>query len=160
MHLRQTAWRSAAPLLFLLAACGGGMDPMNQQELEVFASRYASAWSSQNPERFAAFYTEDAVFRVNDGEPAVGRTAIAATAASYMEAFPDMAIEKVSVSFRDGVATFHWHWTGTNRGPGGTGREVDLKGYEEWTFGRGGLIARCQGHMDQAEYDRQMGVEP
>ena len=132
---------------------------MNQPELEVFASRYASAWSSQNPTRFAAFYTEDGVLQINDGEPSVGRAAIEATARAYMEAFPNMAVEKDSVVFRDGVATFHWHWSGTNTGPGGTGRQVDMTGFEEWTFGRGGLIARSQGHLDQAEYDRQMGVE-
>lgn len=142
----------------LVVACSTGSGQMSQEELEVFATRYASAWSRQDPERFATFYTEDGVLQINDGEPSVGREAIAATALSFMTAFPDMVVEKVAVEIDGDIARFHWRWTGTHRGPGGTGRMVDMTGYEEWTFGPDGMIARSQGHFDQAEYDRQMGV--
>ena len=142
----------------LVVACSVGSGQMSQEELQVFATRYASAWSRQDPERFATYYTEDGVLQINQGEPSVGRSAIAATAGSFMSAFPDMVIELVSVEFDGDIARFHWRWTGTNNGPGGTGRSVDMTGYEEWTFGPNGLIARSRGHLDQAEYDRQMGV--
>ncbi|RKZ10802.1 hypothetical protein DRQ53_03185 [bacterium] len=132
---------------------------MSDARLREFATRYATAWSTQDPERFAVFYAEDGRLQINDGEPSVGRAAIAATAASYMVAFPDMIVALISVSFEDDRATFRWHWTGTNNGPGGTGRFVDMTGYEEWTFNGDGLIAESRGHLDQAEYDRQMGVE-
>lgn len=35
-------------------------------------------------------------------------------------------------------------------------------GYEEWTFGSDGLIARSLGHYDEAEYQRQLqeGARP
>ena len=51
---------------------------------------------------------------------------------------------------------YHWTLTGTNTGPGGTGKAVHMTGYEEWTFGPGGLILRSLGHYDEAEYQRQL----
>lgn len=48
--------------------------------------------------------------------------------------------------------------TGTNTGPGGTGKAVRISGYEEWTFGTEGLIAESKGHFDETEYNRQLKV--
>ena len=31
-----------------------------------------------------------------------------------------------------------------------TGESVRIEGYEEWTFGAGGLIAESKGHYDEA----------
>lgn len=129
---------------------------MNQSELTDFATRYAEAWSSQNPERLAAFYTQDGSLSVNAGAPSVGRAAIAAKAQGFMAAFPDMVVKLDRVRCDGSRVTFHWIWTGTNTGPGGTGKSVNLKGYEEWTFGADGLIAQSKGHYDEAEYQRQI----
>ena len=129
---------------------------MNQSELVDFATRYAAAWSGQDPEELASFYAEDGALAVNDGAPAVGRAAIAATARGFMDAFPDMVVTMDAVS-RDGDhAVFHWTWTGTNSGPGGTGRRVRISGYEQWTLTAGGLIRSSEGHYDEAEYQRQV----
>ena len=51
---------------------------------------------------------------------------------------------------------YHWRLIGTNAGPGGTGNAVDISGFEEWTIGDDGLIAKSLGHYDQSEYDRQI----
>lgn len=131
---------------------------MNPSDLTDFATRYAAAWSSQDPEALAAFYTESGSLIVNDGEPSSGREAIAGTARSFMEAFPDMVVRLVRVEGDSQRATFHWHWTGTNTGPGGTGRAVDLRGYESWTLSHDGLILKSDGHFDAAEYERQLGA--
>jgi hypothetical protein len=53
---------------------------------------------------------------------------------------------------------FRWIWTGTNTGPGGTGKFVRMTGYEEWTLGANGLIEKSDGHYDEAEYQRQLKV--
>jgi hypothetical protein len=45
------------------------------------------------------------------------------------------------VTFDDGRAVYRWILTGTNTGPGGTGKAVRIAGCEEWTFGPDGLIA-------------------
>ena len=140
----------------LLANCAASTSLMNKTELTAFATRYAAAWSSQNPASLAAFYEEDGSLRVNAGAPAVGRAAIAAKAQAFMTAFPDMVVKLDEMSGGGSHATFHWIWTGTNTGPGGTGKAVRIMGYEEWTLGAQGLIAESKGHYDEEEYKRQV----
>jgi steroid delta-isomerase-like uncharacterized protein len=141
-----------------LAAC----QPERQQgdivDLQDFATRYAAAWSNQDPEAFAAFYAEDGVLRVNDGDPAVGRAAITAMAQSFMTAFPDMVVRLDELRTTADHVEFHWHWTGTNTGPGGTGNAVDLRGYEIWTLDDNGLILASLGYYDEADYSRQVNA--
>ncbi len=132
---------------------------MNQSELTDFATRYAAAWSSQDPGKLASFYSGNGSLTVNAGNPSVGRAAIAATAQGFMDAFPDMVVKMDSASGEGNRATFHWTWTGTNTGPGGTGRSVRISGYEEWTLGSDGLIVESKGHYDEAEYQRQMSAD-
>jgi hypothetical protein len=98
----------------------------------------------------------DGSLRVNAGAPAVGRAAIAAKVQAFMTAFPDMVVKLDEISGSGGHATFHWIWTGTNTGPGGTGKAVRITGYEEWTLGAQGLIAESKGHYDEEEYKRQV----
>jgi predicted ester cyclase len=76
------------------------------------------------------------------------------------------ALPAMQVHFDDLVVDgsrieFHWTFTGTNTGPGGTGNADRISGYEEWTI-IDGLIARSRGHDDAAEYARQLaeGVWP
>ena len=78
-----------------------------------------------------------------------------------MIAFPDMRVLMDDLLVQDGGTEYHWTLIGTNDGPGGTGNRVRITGFEEWTIGDDGLIAKSQGHYDQAEYDRQLehGVE-
>ena len=148
---------AAACLLALsLQACDPadeGNDPMDLNDMAV---RYAAAWSSQDPDALAAFYADDGILQVNDGEPAIGRDAVRGTAEAFMTGFPDMTVELVELRGEYPNVEFHWHWTGTNTGPGGTGAYVDLLGYEAWTIGDDGLIVRSLGHYDEAEYDRQL----
>jgi len=129
---------------------------MNHTQLTDFATRYAAAWSSQNPGNLAAFYSESGSLRVNAGAPAVGRAAIRVVAQGFMTAFPDMTVRMTSVSQEGTRARFDWIWTGTNSGPGGTGKAVRMTGYEEWTFGADGFISQSLGHFDEVEYQRQL----
>jgi hypothetical protein len=137
-------------------ACTSRTTSMNQSELTDFATRYAAAWSGQNPVTLAAFYAEHGSLTVNAGAPSVGRAAITATARGFMTAFPDMVVTMDEVRGEGSHAVFRWIWTGTNTGPGGTGKSVRIKGYEEWTMGAEGLIAESKGHYDEAEYRRQL----
>ena len=133
---------------------------MNLARLTDLGTRYAAAWSSQAPDRLASFYAETGSLTVNGGAPSVGRAAITVTAQGYMIAFPDMVVRMDSVSQEGSHAVFHWTWTGTNTGPGGTGKAVQISGYEEWTIGPDGLIAESKGHFDAAEYQRQVASSP
>ena len=129
---------------------------MSQSELTDFATRYAAAWSGQDPEDLASFYAPNGSLTVNAGTPSVGRAMIAATAKEYMSAFPNMVVKMDSVSQEGSHVTFHWTWTGTNTGPGGTGKPVRISGYEQWTIGAERLIVESKGHFDEAEYQRQL----
>jgi hypothetical protein len=60
------------------------------------------------------------------------------------------------IVFDHETVEFHWTFTGTNTGPGGTGNRVRISGFEKWTFADDGLIVRSQGHYDQDEYNRQL----
>lgn len=144
--------------LFLTACEKEG--PAKVLDLTDFATRYAAAWSGQDPVAFAKFYAENGTFRINDGEVSAGRDAIAATAGSFMEGFPDMVVELVELREAGDKVQFHWRWTGTYTGPGGNGAAVDLTGYEEWILDEDGLILHTHGHMDDAEYQRQLGAGP
>ena len=161
---RHIAKRAGATLycVFLLAACSSGKSPMTQTRLTEFATRYAAAWSSASPDSLAGFYAENGSLQVNAGPPAVGRAAVRATARAFMTAFPDMVVRLDSVVETGPTARFYWIWTGTNTGPGGTGKAVRMTGYEEWTFAPDGLIAQSLGHYDDAEYQRQLreGASP
>lgn len=132
------------------------VEPKGMADLVAFAERYASAWSNNDAEAFAAFYAEDGTFRINDGEVSAGREEIIATAASFMEGFPDMVVRLLKVTREGDYVNFHWHWTGTNTGPGGTGSAVDLQGHERWLLNDTGLIVESLGHMDDGEYQRQL----
>jgi steroid delta-isomerase-like uncharacterized protein len=129
---------------------------MNQTKLTHIATRYAAAWSSQNPASLASFYAENGSLTVNASAPSVGRAAITATAQGFMTAFPDMVVRMDQVSQEGSHAIFRWTWTGTNTGPGGTGKSVRISGYEEWVIAADGLIAESKGHFDEAEYQRQL----
>jgi predicted ester cyclase len=125
-------------------------------ELTRFAKRYADAWCSQNPGSVAAFYAKNGSLSVNDGPPAVGRAAIAEEARGFMTTFPDMIVTMDDVTRDSDGTKFHWTLTGTNTGPGGTGKRVRISGYELWKIDNDGLIAESKGHFDSAEYGRQL----
>jgi uncharacterized protein (TIGR02246 family) len=125
-------------------------------EVTKFARRYAEAWCSQNPESVAAFFAENGSLSVNDGPPAVGRAAIAEIARGFMRDVPDMVVTMDDISQDPDGTKFHWTLTGTNTGPGGTGKRVRISGYELWKIDNDGLIAESKGHFDSAEYERQL----
>jgi uncharacterized protein (TIGR02246 family) len=150
-------------------------------KITAFGKRYANAWCSQNPEKVAAFFAERGSISINNGPPAVGRAAIAKEAKAFMTAFPDMIVTFDKIEPRGDATAFHWTLTGTNTGPGGTGKRVRISGYELWKIDNGaggsratwtgkpervdeqggesinaGLIGESKGHFDSAEYERQL----
>jgi uncharacterized protein (TIGR02246 family) len=129
---------------------------MNLEALQRFGADYTAAWSSHDPAQVASFFAEDGSLKVNDAEPAVGRDAIAAVAQGFVTAFPDLVLEMDSIRVVGSTVEYHWTFSGTNTGPDGTGQAVRFSGYEEWTIGGDGLVARSLGHFDEAEYARQL----
>jgi steroid delta-isomerase-like uncharacterized protein len=125
-------------------------------ELTKFAKRYAEAWCSQDPEKVAAFFAENGSISINNGPPAIGRAAIAKEAQAFMTTFPDMVVTFDKLEAQPNATAFHWTLTGTNTGPGGTGKRVRISGCELWKIDNDGLIGESKGHFDAAEYERQL----
>jgi steroid delta-isomerase-like uncharacterized protein len=125
-------------------------------ELRDFARSYTAAWCSQDAARVAAHFSPGGSLTINEGAAAIGRAAIAAAAQSFMTAFPDLLVSMDRLDRQHGRAEYHWTLTGTNTGPGGTGRAVRIRGFEVWRMGDDGLIAESQGHFDSGDYQRQL----
>jgi uncharacterized protein (TIGR02246 family) len=123
--------------------------------------RASKAWSSQDPEGVASCYEETASLTINNGTPSRGRAELAATAKSYMDAFPDLTVSVDQLLVAGDSAFWVWTLTGTNTAPEGTGRPVRVSGIEVWTIGPTGLIANSIGYYDAATYERQLdhGIE-
>lgn len=152
-------WREsivAALAVVAFAGCRSTERPMSAERFREFATAYTAAWCSRNAASVAAFFSEGGSLRINEGAPSVGRTAIAAAAQDFMTAFPDMIVAMDEIALDGDSAVYRWTLTGTNTGPGGTGRTVRISGYEEWTLGADGLIAASLGNFDEAEYRRQL----
>ena len=150
------AKRLAALSLLLTIGCAAGDTQMNAESLQEFAARYTAAWSSGDASSVAAFHADNGSLTINEGEPAIGREGITAAAQGFMTAFPDMIVQMDSLVTKDSTVEYHWTFTGTNTGPGGTGNAVRISGYEEWTLGDDGLIVASKGNYDEAEYNRQL----
>ena len=73
-----------------------------------------------------------------------------------MRDFPDMIVTFNKLEQRPNGTAFHWTLTGTNTGPGGTGKQVRISSYELWQIDNDGLIAESKGDFDSAEYERQL----
>jgi hypothetical protein len=125
-------------------------------KLRDFTERYTAAWCSQEAASVAAFYSPSASLTINDGTPSVGRKEITDVVQSFMTAFPDMQVVMDNVLVQGEAAEYHWTLTGTNTGPGGTGKSVRISGFETWRFGVDGLIANSRGHFDASDYRRQL----
>ena len=133
---------------------------MNEQDhnkqLRAFAERYTAAWCSMDPAQVAEHFAPGGSLTINDGPPAVGRAAITEAARGFYVALPDMQVFLDDLVIDGDRIEFHWTFTGTNTGPGGSGKAVRVSGFEEWRIDDDGLIAASLGHYDQAEYARQL----
>jgi steroid delta-isomerase-like uncharacterized protein len=130
-----------------------------------FAARWRAAWGSAEREDFAACCSagvsyEDPV----TGEPIEGLDALAAHAAVYREAFPDMRIEPAGQAVSEGeFACVPWRLLGTHRGSfagiPASGRFVVVSGlhYLEMSDGR---VRRARGFFDLYDASVQLGLLP
>jgi SnoaL-like domain len=104
----------------------------DSSRLGEFATRYTAAWCSHSASSVAAFYSELGTLTINDGPPAVGRKAVEGAAQSFMTAYPDLVVKFDRLEPKGDRVLYHWTFTGTDAGPGGTGNQVRISGYEDW----------------------------
>jgi predicted ester cyclase len=144
---------TAALLTQLGVLSGSAPDAAHLRDL---AERYTAAWGSQNAARVASFYSADGSLCVNAGPAAVGRGAITEAAQGFMTTFPDMKVIMDGLLVQRDYAVYSWTLVGSNIGPGGTGKQVRISGFEVWRIGADGLIAESRGHFDSAAYQDQL----
>jgi hypothetical protein len=124
----------------------------DQARTRDLARSYTDAWCSHDPARVADHYVPGGTIAINGGAP----TDVAEVARSFISAFPDIEVFMDDLVFRDETVEYHWTFTGTSTGPGGTGKRVRISGFEEWAVGDEGLVLESQGHYDEGEYNRQL----
>ncbi len=64
------------------------------------------------------------------------------------------AVPNSSARWPTRTPAYHRTFSGTNTGPGGTGKAVGVEGYEQWTIDDDGVVAASSGYDDEAEYAR------
>jgi len=129
----------------------------DKRNVMSLSKKYAQAWCSQKPENVASFYAKEGSLTINNGKPSIGRYAITQCAKAFMDAFPDdmiVAFDKL-VKTPNGIE-FHWTLTGTNTGPNGTGKKVNISGFEHWKLDDDGLIKQSKGTFDEVDYAMQL----
>jgi predicted ester cyclase len=126
-----------------------GLDEARVRDL---ARSYTEAWCSHDPARVASHYVSGGTIAINGGEP----TEITEVARGFISAFPDIEVFLDDLVFKGETVEYRWTFTGTNTGPGGTGKAVRVTGLEEWTLTVDGLVASSRGSYDQEDYDRQL----
>lgn len=132
------------------------MNHERAKQLREFATRYTAAWCSQNPASVAAFFSPNGSLAINGGTASVGRAAITEAAQGFMTTFPDMIVAMDDLQENGDRLIYKGTFTGTNTGPGGTGKRVCISGFENWRIGADGLVAGSLGNFDSAEYQRQL----
>ncbi len=126
---------------------------LDPNEVREMAKRYAKAWCSHSPEAVASFYEEAGRITINNGEPLVGRAAIADMARGFYGEFPDLVVHLDDMRTAGHNAIFVWTLEGTHSE---TGNYVKVGGWEEWTLSDDLLVSASLGRFDAEEYDRQV----
>lgn len=127
--------------------------PLDPAAVREMAQRYTEAWCSHVPDKVAAFYAEDGRISINDGDPMVGREAVAGMVRGFYDQFPDLAVEMDHVRMAGNSALYLWTLEGTDAG---SANRVRLSGWEAWKLSDDGLVSESEGRFDAADYERQL----
>jgi len=137
---------------------------MTREQIVALLERQARAWNAHDPAAVAACYAPNATEYDAGGETAVGRDAIAARAKQYIDAFPDMRLEIVSIGVEGNTYTWQWKALGTNSGSLAgippTNRKVVVEGCSVGKVGDDGLIGSETDYWNEASMMRQLGLLP
>ncbi len=119
--------------------------PLDPAEIHNVAEGYTAAWCSGSAEAVASYFAENAKSIINDGEPSVGRAAIAGAMAAFFADFPDLVLHMDDLRSGGNKAIFLWTLEGTNSGAGGTGNSVRIRGWQNWRLSDELLIVEADG---------------
>ena len=134
-------------------------DGLAPDDAKDFASRWLPAWTGNDPERLAAFYTDDAFY----SDPAIpdgvrGKEALLAYFKALLARFPDWVWTNSGAILMEGGFLNHWH---ASIPVGGTVIECDGVCTVQL---RDGLIERNEVFFDRSELlaaiaETEVGIE-
>lgn len=149
--------RFVAIMMVAVACAAGAGEPKAGTTL---VDKQFAAWNSHDPEKVAAFYTDDVVYEdVTFGEVAHGREELKKLAAGFFAAVPDMHLEKVSVFQHGKHGSSEWIFSGTDAALYKTGKKFSVRGASVFEV-RGGKISSNRDYYDSASIMRQVGLLP
>jgi SnoaL-like domain len=122
------------------------IDGLSAEQAREFAGRWLPAWTGNDPEGLAAFYTEDAFY----SDPAIpdgvrGKEALLAYFGALLARFPDWVWKNTGATPMEGGFLNHWHAT-IPVGP----RVIECDGVCTVLL-RDGLIERNEVFFDRTE---------
>ena len=125
---------------------------------------WAAAWSSHDPDRVLALFTDNCVFEdVAFGVVTRGKEELRSFASGAFAAVPDIKFELTSRSAAGQGAAIEWVMSGTHQGdfPGmaATGKRIAIRGATIFEL-EGGKIRRESDYWDAATFMRQVGLLP
>lgn len=134
-----------------------------------FASRWAEAWNSHDPDQLLALMTEDIVYDDSAWPTTMrGHDQVREFLDFTWTALPDLRFEVVDGPFlhpHAPKACFYWRGFATNSGPifppgfTATGKQIEFEGMDVHEY-RDGRVCRLQIVFDMADFMRQLGVLP
>jgi uncharacterized protein (TIGR02246 family) len=114
---------------------------------------YAKAWSSRSPAAVASFYADDGRIIINHGTPSIGHQTIAAMAAGFYAAFPDVIVHCDMIRIAGAHALFAWTLEGHHTE---TKNYVKVSGWEAWELDGDDKVKSSLGWYDATDYDAQI----
>jgi steroid delta-isomerase-like uncharacterized protein len=137
---------------------------MTREELVALAEKGVAAWNAHDPDAVAALYAPDAKVRDSGGDEGTGRDAVAARCAMFINAFPDLRVELLSIAVDGNKVCEEWRVTGTHEGelmgiPPTHKRTVNL-GCSVTEVSEDGLTTRETAYWDAAKMLQDLGVMP
>lgn len=126
---------------------------INPATIEKLAFAYTEAWCSRSGEAVASLFTENATSIINNGQPTIGRTAIAEAMGAFFTDFPDLVLRMDTLRCGGNQAIYLWTLEGTNSD---TGNFVKIPGWQNWLLSDDLLIVKADGGYDAEEYERQV----
>jgi len=126
---------------------------LTREVIEANAQAYTDAWNSGDPDRVASFYSEGGQIVINCGEPHLGRAAVAAMAAGFYAAVPDLKLTLDKLRIAGNHVAYLWTFTGHDAK---TRNPLVVSGWEEWDIDPDGKVSASRGWFDAEDYDRQI----
>jgi steroid delta-isomerase-like uncharacterized protein len=137
---------------------------MTREDILRVLDEQDAAFNRHDAGAIAATYADDAALHdqaVGD-QPLVGREAVREYLNGYMQAFPDLAWERIGVEIDGDVCVEEWRASGTHEGdmPGlpATRRRMSIGGCSVMRFGDDRLVHEDRTYWDEAAMLRQLGA--